>query len=204
MKKLLAALAVGLASLLPAMPGHAITLSILPSQSNVAVGDTFSLDISISGLSAASEIVSGYDINLIYDKTILSTNAVTLYTGALGGLDTMYFVDFTAGNLDLWLVSLLNDDADLIALQGGDSLLLATVHWTALADGWTTVAFGPDPDFDHNVTGLRAESLPLNLANACVNVGTGNGCRNDVPEPGTLFLLSGALVGLAYRRRATR
>lgn len=206
MKKLLAALAIGLASLLPAMPGHAITLSILPSQSNVAVNDIVSLDISISGLSAANEIVSGFDINLLYNSAILEAISVTFQANnLLGGLGNTFFdADFsTPGNLDIFNLSLM-EDVDLIALQGGDSLLLATVSWIALADGTTTVAFGANPDFEHNVVGLGAQTLPVNLANACVNVGNGNGCRNEVPEPGTLFLLSAALLGLAYRRQVLR
>lgn len=206
MKKLFLVLAFGLVGLCTALPSAAYVLSITPSKTAVAtVGNFFNLQIIISGLQdpPTDEIVSGFDLNMLYDSTIIRASSVVHEAvPKLGGLnDTLWDASFDPGNLGIFNLSLLNDDAALIALQGDDSLLLATIGFEALKEGITSVAFGPDPDLDHNVTGLNAQTLPVTLKNACVSIGQGFSCDSQIPEPGTLALVMLALAGLGAARR---
>ena len=200
MKKLLTAL--GCAMALVALPASAITLSMTPSTQQTTVGGSASVDVVVSGLSAAGEIVSGWDINIGFDPAMLGNASVTFNDAPFGGVDFLGFDNVsTPGDVAAEGLSFLLD-ADLGLLQG-DSLTLFSVSFEGLSDGFSLLSFGADPLFERNVVGRNAQSLALTVQGACIGVGTGSCAVNPVPAPATIALLGLGLFGLIpfYRRK---
>lgn len=206
MKRALTTLALAVGCALPMAASAALTLSINPATQNVAQGGTVSFDVTISGLQSAGvdEIVSVFDLNVLFDSALLGTPASVIWNSfpQMGGAGLAeWFVDFNPGNLGVDAFSYLTDDDDLMALQS-DSFVLFTADLTAaMMDGVTTLSFGPDPDFDRLVVGRNATPLDLTYVGACVSVGAAS-C-NRVPEPTSYALVLAALAisGAATRRR---
>jgi hypothetical protein len=175
----------GVAALAWAQAARAVvTIDFVPSPPvSVVAGDTFSVDIEVSGLESdgLDEIVAAYDLDVTYDPAVLDWSFVTQYLGSFGNPDLLVGAEFSDGVLDLWLVSFLFDD-ELAALQG-DSVTLATVGFTAIADG--AVALGFRWDEFNDVKGRDNGVLIPSAA----------------PEPGTLALAMLGLAGLGYARR---
>jgi hypothetical protein len=198
MKKLLAVWALALGAMLSATPASAITLTFTPSAQHVNVGDTVSVDVTLSGL--GSEILSAYDLNFLWDSSVLNWAVITVSDnlGMSLGINHNGLPNGNAGFDN----SSLEADADLAAVQP-DDFLMFRFTFTALADGVTSFTLGLDPDFERNFVGLDALSLNVDVGSACIAVGQGE-CRTAVPEPGTLALLGlGVLgMGLSRRRRA--
>lgn len=184
---------------LSSTPAMAVpTLSIQPATAATTVGGSVTVDLVISGLDADNEIASGFDLDIFFDPGILSSPVVT--TNFAPWVDALLDVNFFSGRVEIILAA-LNDDATLAGLQG-DSVLLSQLTFTGLADGFSLLNFGADPDFERNVVGRDALSLPLIVEGACIAVGTGT-CDRDLPEPGTLALVLTGVGLVAWRRRRT-
>jgi len=187
-------LLLGLFIFLRVAPASAITIDFLPSNQSVAMGDTFDVDVVISHLWDAGEIVSAYDLDVSYDATILSATGVTFG----GYLDDLLFPGFsiqdavlsTTGIVDLFELSFLWDDE--LAAQQLDSFTLATISFDALMAGTSALIFEPDPLYGIDVKGRDYQILPLDVGIGSITV--------DVPEPASLFLLLSGLFGLGYLR----
>jgi hypothetical protein len=129
-------------SILLAAAGTAATIGFNPSSVTPNPGDVFSVDVVVSD--PAGEIVSACDLDIVYDDAVASALSVNL-TPALGdsGVDAFYDSEIsTPGVADLAGGSLLSD-ADLLALQGGDSVVLATLTFEYI-DGSTLLDFSFD------------------------------------------------------------
>lgn len=184
----------------------AITIDVVPNSQTVQTGDAFAVDVVVSGLSAANEIVSAYDLNIGYDASILNATAVSfgayLDDLAFPGLSFQDAVLTNPGSINIAEVSLLSD-AEL-ALQQPDSFTIATLSFKALMAGVSPIAFAADPVYGIDVKGTNANILSLDVSNGTVTVKPGI----SVPEPNTLALMLIAFVGLpltqSIRRRRTK
>jgi len=172
-------------------PASALNINFVPGFQTVSPGDTFALDIVVSGLEAVTpnEIVSAYDLDVTYNSSLFTATGVTF--GSLLGLSLQNSSLATLGLVDLAEVS-LESDAALGALQG-DSVTLATLAFKA-SGGQGTGNFNFVFNATNDVKGNGAAVLDLSPGTAAVQVGA-------TPEPGTLVLLASGLVGLVLHQR---
>ena len=166
----------------------AISIGFDPAEQLVNVGETFGVDIVISGLGTGigSEIVSAYDLDVIYDPDFLNATSVAFGVYLFPSIKQPPGLAIP-GVVDIKELSLaLNSELEG---QQPDTFALATVSFEAIALGASSLEFSfKEPN---NVLGLN---LPLQLE---VN----SGKVAAVPEPATLLLLATGLAGLAGIRR---
>jgi len=162
-----------------------VALDLNPSSPySVNTGDALDVDVMISGLSG--EIVSAYDLDIVFDASVLQAIGVDFGTWLGDALSfevlESAFLDNSGGVADIAAVSLLSD-SDLFALQApaAGSMTLATLHFTALQDANTSLNF---------LWGVGNDVK-----------GANNSVIFPVPEPGVLALLSLGTVAAYVRRR---
>jgi len=198
MRPLVAALA---ACLLLPSTALAVSIGLDPVAQSVQPGDAVSVDVVFSDL--GGEVISAYDLDVTYDAAVLMATDV-LFTTQLGDPDALFFPevfnDFdlsAAGLVDLSQLSLLFDD-ELFALQGGDTVTVATLAFKAIGAGTTELAFVFDAVND--VKGRDAAVLPIDASGASVRV-EGPSSQSPVPEPSAalLFAVGSLLVARALR-----
>jgi hypothetical protein len=199
MKHLLSGAALAAAALCASAPASAaIVFSFSPSATQIAVGDSVSIETTISGL--GDEILSAFDLNFVYDPAILDWTLIT-YFGANLGTTTIGVMDNRLPNGNLGFDdSSLDDDMTLAASQA-NTFLLFKFTLKGTADGATTFTLGPSLDFERNFVGLGFESLNVDVGSVCIAVGTGS-CV--VPEPASFGLAGIALLAAGATSRTRR
>ena len=204
MTKTLTSLVIAVGALVTAAQSAqaAIVVSLTPSSQHVNVGDTVTINASISGL--GSDLLATMDLDLLFNSAVLGNpRAVVFNPAEFGGVDSFFDVFFNLGNTEVQGGSVLSDP-DLAAVQTDGAFQFLSYSFTALADGTTNVNYGPDPVFERNFVGLGSNTLNLTIDGSCVSVGTG--VCNVVAEPSSFGLVGLALAGLvgpaALRRRA--
>jgi hypothetical protein len=176
---------------LTASQAHAISLTFQPLNSTVTNGDTIDVDVIVSGLIAADEIVSTYDLFVAYDASILNASSVSFGPYLDDFLfPSIQFQDASdPGLINFGEISFLFDD-ELAAIQP-DSFTLATLTFDTLSVGASDLAFEPHPYFGVNdVKGRGAQILDLTAYAGMITV---EEALVSVSEPDSLFLV---LLGL--------
>ena len=192
---------VAIFGLLQFSSASAISLNFVPSNQTVNLNQSFGVDVVVANL--GNEIVSAFDLDVVYDPLVLSATDFQ-FTTNLGSLDPfdfeIFFADsfITPGRIDFAELSLLSD-AELDSRQG-DSVVLGTMTFEAIAVGVSSLIFDPNTFPGIDIKGRDALRL-LNL-----DVGDGSVTVNAVaviPLPGAaILMLTGLLgIGVASRKR---
>lgn len=174
----------------PAAAGP-LSVNVVGTPGMVKVGDSFTVDVVVSGIT--TEIISAWDIDVAFDETLVNNFSVTYVSvPKMGGLDTDFGSVFGDGLTDSFVLSLLTNDADLVALQCTPScaptFMLASFGFTALADGAPIISL-VNWGRENDIKGGNAEQIFP---------------PTEIPEPASLALVSLALAGLvapSLRRR---
>jgi hypothetical protein len=194
-------LLVGLLSLFAVIPATAMELSFQPVNQTVPLGSFATVNLIATPTAVTmNEILAAYDLDLMFDPTILSFNSLTFGT-ALGDLNLFEAVSdallVSPGKIDFMEVSFLSG-ADLDALQNGP-FTLATIKFGTIGLGTSPLTL--DGAFPNMLVGPGdpPPSLPQLLDSGTITVTQGG----TVPEPASIFFLGACLVGLmAHRMRS--
>jgi hypothetical protein len=160
-------------------------ISIVPDASTVNQGDTFFLDINISGVTD----LYGFQFDVLYDPTILTANE-TVDGGFLAGAQFIPGDTSTPGNIG-FTIGFLSGEVPGISGDG----TLARVSFTAASGGSSLISL-----LDENLLLLDSGlfSIDVDTLGATVNVNSSS--TAPVPEPGTLMLVGSGLA-MAWRKR---
>jgi hypothetical protein len=207
----------GLGLALAGTASEALMIEFSPTPQSLFVGQTASVDIVLSGLEPAGpgglgeQAVTGFNFTVNYtgDPTVQFLGAT--YGTGLGNpndiLETFILGPSpipagATGSVGLFETSLLGDA--FLALSQGDSVVLATLSFTASSATSTTLSFSIAPEGIGGLvdvgTGFPVALVPT-ISEGAITWNNRNG-GPQVPIPGTLLLLLGPLAWLA--RRATR
>lgn len=198
-----------LAGLFAASRADAVMIDFAPASAPIALGDSFAVDVVVSGLLhvPGGEVVSAFDLDVLYDGTVLAASGFRFGDGlGLSGVDAFTSVSGTTGRIDFASVSLL-DAIALFARQGTDSLVLGQLLFDTVGIGHSALTFdalvapgillvGTDP----------FGALPIDsFGEGRIDV-FGPVSVNEPGTPGTLCLaLAGAgLVAMSRRRRGVQ
>ena len=200
--RLLAVTAVALGTLLPTAPAQAITVSVSPATQTINVGDPASIDIVVSGLTQPADAVGGFSLKLGFNNALLSgVSYLNDPGGKMGAVPLDLSTGFAGGLLDLFFVADASETQATLAASQGASFTLARVSFTGLAPGLSPLTLSNVvlSNWDGTAT-LRG--VQTSNGNICVAAVGANGCP-QVPEPGTLALLTLGMLGmgLTCRRR---
>lgn len=198
-----------LAAFLLASPAGAIVIQFNPSEDTVSVGDEFSVDIVVTGLDAAGEAISAFDLFIGFDPAIIAPVSVTFGPGSIVASDVFFELGNTfdlgmsffgttgLGSASPFSVSSLSLSPPAAAVQG-DSVLLASLTFDALAAGFSDLLF-----LDPAVSNVSDDIFVPPALLAFERVGSGAitvEAPVSIPEPGILMLLGTALLLVRIRR----
>jgi hypothetical protein len=159
---------------------------------NGSVGVGFEVDVVVAGLGGGDSSISAYDLDIGFDASLLSFDSVEFGVLLGGPADSLQDSGLLgAGVLDLAELSLL--DAGALDTLQPDSFVLATLHFTPIAPGTSSLTFSQA--IVANGGGGVVRELTLGAGRVVVG-------DRVIPEPGAAALF--ALGALAVARRARR
>jgi len=184
---------------LKAPEAGAVTIALEASSETVDIGESFDVNLNISGLNEGGTPSLGvYDIDVLFDASLLALTSVTVGDPVLGEqlalvFPSITFIQPTAGGVNVFELS-LDAPADLIALQT-DAFTLVTLSFDAVGLG--TAEFTP------SVAALGDElGNPLSIdeligTQVLTQIGTQ---APPIPEPSAVVLFGLGLAVLRMRR----
>jgi len=178
---------------------HSALISLQPSTTFADTGDSFSLDLVISGLSGSGpDSLGAFDISVDFSATALSFSGYSLgnYLGDVGASEA---IDASAGpsggSVNVAEVSLLSAGV-LDALQPG-AFTLATLDFNVLdleGGASTQLSFAAGP--------VLGDAFGFGLTATTSAPATIQSSSTGVPVPGTLLLLVTSLFGWLTVKRS--
>jgi hypothetical protein len=202
---------VAIGAFVAALQAGATSIQLTPVLTDITVGNSFSVDVTISGLNGLSPALAlaDFDLDISYNSALLHASGVSFGTG-LGFPNISGFDLSAAGIVDLFSSAIANY-ATLRALQG-DSFTLATLTFLSLAPGTDTLAFVQNANFVLDL--INADNDPVNGADpsvcqtrSCVGVANASVVIHEgsaLPEPNSSLLLGAAVLALLVTRRAEK
>ena len=178
-----------------ASAAHAVPISFVPSNQSVLLGGMASVDVVVSELgNGLAPSLGGFDLNVLFDSSIISLNSVTFGDGLGDELffEAQYFDTPGAGDVNLFGLSFLFD-FELDALQT-DTVLLATLIFDTLQVGVSALSVA-------NVILSDAFGDEIALTNNPAGLITVTTAPTRVPEPGSSSLMVFSLGLLVWLRR---
>ncbi|MEM9213735.1 MAG: cohesin domain-containing protein [Cyanobacteria bacterium P01_F01_bin.150] len=183
---------------------EAVTFGIQPSSPNLTVGDSLSVDLTVSDLGDLSApSVSVFDLDIAFDNSILNFdtltfgNALDLGIGfSFQGVDAVS----TPGTVSLFEVSFASPLLD--SLQPG-SITLATLMFDAVGVGTTSI----NPTMVLLGDAIGGPLTPSSVSGASATVLSDASGVESVPFPGFAFLPSSLIAifgGLGLKRKASK
>ena len=144
-------------------------LGLAPGTQIVPNNSTFTVELVVHGLESLTpdEIVSAYDLTVLFDSSIIRVNSVSF--GA--ALEPSFRSFRVVGSTPQLNVAELSRETDpVLQTAQADSVTLATVTFRTIRPGSTALEFVPHPIFGQDLKGRSAQVLPLPVSNTTVIV----------------------------------
>lgn len=174
------------------------TIRTIPSAATFSIGDSFTVQVEVSGLGDFVPPSLGvFDLDVSYDPSIVSVGSASFGAGLdVLGLGSIQGVSFGAGAVNLFELSLDSID-DLNNLQL-DTFVLATINLAAIGNGGTSF------ELTLNAIGdAEGLSLDASIVNGRIEVAE-TPPSGSVPEPGSLAMVAAGIGLAAQVTRRTR
>ena len=165
---------------------QAATVSFLPAQQNVVIGNSFSLDI--MGDFSLAETLDGGGLNLDFSSSLLNVTNVTVNTGLFELFSDPGTIDNNLGTVSDVIFNTFSSNAS-------GQFLIATVDFTAVGIGLGELLLS-----ESTLNPFSSQGMPLDVQfqNASIQV-------TAVPLPAALWLmLTGCALWWSRARRLSR
>ena len=175
-------------------PADAISINFYPSDTEIMGGESFDMNIIISGLH--DDNLMFFEFDLLYNDDVLDFTGVYTFTDQLGEIADDDAFDTSLGNLGGGLINIgLLSSLDNLTFQN-DSFKMTTLSFTGAAKGISDFSIS-----NYTLWDEFGQDVSANVQkSASVYVGS-----DPVPEPSTYILLGCGLIGfIGVRKRIGR